>query len=63
MQVEEENRLLEIELQDKISATTRTHERVQELLDKVDSVSLFLALCCMCADMILGPGWMEEIAT
>ena len=41
MQVEEENRLLELELQEKISATTRTHERVQELLDKIGIVSLF----------------------
>lgn len=41
MQVEEENRILELELREKISATTRTHERVQELLDKIDAVSLF----------------------
>ena len=41
MQVEEENRLLELELQDKISATSRTYERTQELLDKIDTVSLF----------------------
>lgn len=41
MQVEEENRLLELDLREKISATARTHERVQELLDKIDSVSLF----------------------
>ena len=41
MQVEEENRLLELELQEKISATTRTHEHVQELLDKIGIVSLF----------------------
>lgn len=41
MQVEEENRLLELDLREKISATTRTHERVQELLDRIDAVSLF----------------------
>jgi hypothetical protein len=40
MQVEEENRLLELELQEKVSATTRTHELVRELLDKIDAVSL-----------------------
>ena len=48
MQVEEENRLLELELQEKISATTRTHERVQELLDKIDSVSLFIFVLYVC---------------
>ena len=54
MQVEEENRLLELELREKISASAHTHERVQELLDKIDTVSL-LALYCVCADVILGP--------
>jgi hypothetical protein len=41
MQFEEENRLLELELREKVSATTRTHKRVEELLDKIDTVSFF----------------------
>ena len=41
MQVEDENRLLELEFQEKVSATTRTHERIKELLDKSDAVSVF----------------------
>ena len=48
MQVEEENRLLELEFQGKVSATSRTHERVQELLNKIDAVSLFI-LCVVFA--------------
>lgn len=35
--VEEENRLLELELENKSTATTQTQERIQELLDKVDT--------------------------
>ena len=42
MQVEEENRLLELEFRGKVLATSRTHERVQELLNKIDAVSLFI---------------------
>ena len=48
MQVEEENRLLELEIQEKVSATTRTHERVQELLDKIDAVSLSRSVLYLC---------------
>ena len=48
MQVEEENRLLELEVQEKVSATTRTHERVQELLDKIDAVCLPRSVLYLC---------------
>ena len=41
MQVEEENRLLELELQEKESVNARMHERVKELLDKIDAVKSF----------------------
>jgi hypothetical protein len=41
MQVEEENRLLELKLREKVMVITRTDGRVQEILDKVDTASLF----------------------
>ena len=52
--MEEENRLLEFELQEKVMAISHTHKRVQELLDKVDTAGLFFWFCCMCADVVLG---------
>lgn len=38
-QMEEENRQLESELQEKVKATENANERVLELLDKLDAVS------------------------
>jgi hypothetical protein len=37
--MEEENRQLESELQEKVKATENANERVLELLDKLDAVS------------------------
>lgn len=47
MQVEEENRLLELELEEKTTATTSTNKRVQELLDKADTASLLGPVLCV----------------
>lgn len=48
MQVEEENRLLELELRDRATAVTNTHEYVEEVLHKVDTASLFGSVLCVC---------------